>query len=87
MLLVCMPCWTEAGSILAIVINASNSEVDVRAFGAFLGSLENETLRRTFVRIKKYLVAQDKVGPSSAVMNLPTLLVAERQPLLRLRSP
>lgn len=82
-----MPCWTEAGSILAIVINASNSEVDVRAFGAFLGSLENETLRRTFVRIKKYLVAQDKVGPSSAVMNLPTLLVAERQPLLRLRSP
>ena len=69
------------------VINASNSEVDVRAFGTFLGSLENETLRRTFVRIKKYLVAQDKVGPSSAVMDLPTLLVAERQPLLRLRSP
>lgn len=56
------------------VINPCNSEVDVRALGTFLGSLENETLRHTFGRIKKYLVAQDKVGPSSAVMDVPTLL-------------
>ena len=55
-------------------------------FGAYLGSLKSETLRSTFERIKKYLEAQDKVSPSSAVLSFPTLLVAERQFLLRLRA-
>ena len=45
------------------VVNASSLEIDVGAFGTYLGSLKSETLRRTFERIKLYLEAQDKVGP------------------------
>ena len=66
------------------IISASTLDIDISAFGKFLGTLKSETLRHTFVRIKNYLLAQDKVGPSSGFMDFPALLVAERQSLLRL---
>ena len=63
------------------IINASSLDINISAFGKFLGSLKSETLRCPFARIKRHLLAQDNVGPS-AVMDFPTLLVAERQFLL-----
>ena len=68
-----MPCWTEAGLIFdgPWVVNKSSKNINVKAFSTFLETLENETLRRTFERIKRYLEAQDKVGPASAVMLSP----------------